>query len=108
MTAPAAPVITAHTDGDKIMVRLRPVSGAVSYNLYVDAVAGATTLQGNYAVTYAYGEWYQITFLASGPTFFRVTAVNVGDEESAYSNELELNPMGPGARQQGPYPTPFG
>lgn len=91
MTAPAAPVIRVRASHPTaVRVLFQPVVGATNYNLYADTVTGPTTLVANYVVAYS-GDWYQITFntRAEG-IYIRLTAVNAGAEESAYSNEVHV------------------
>lgn len=104
MTAPAAPRLSyVHTDGWNVRLAFPAVSGAATYNVYCDGVAGGSTkaLSG---VAFA----AQFTFPAS-PTdcYVRVTAVNGGAEESAASTEYHLNAADAGRHPSGP-PSPFG
>lgn len=110
MTAPSAPVITVRTDGSKAYVNWRPVTGAATYNLYEgDTAAPTTAIRTGLTAT----DWGRVAVICGSPSFLRLTAVNAGAEESAYSNEVRVMAAGPGpsripATPRGPYSTPFG
>lgn len=102
MTAPAAPVITGHARGIAVSVQFPAVPGAATYNVYEGASTAPTTrLLTGQTATY-------ITFQPlNEPSHVRVTAVNAGAEESAYSNELVFN-QGSGAGNRLTTHDPFG
>ena len=82
MTAPAAPVITAHNDGfGNINIRWTAVAGATSYRLDTDfaAVTGLTGTSYVYTPT-----------LDAEPVVLVLSAFNAGAEQSAYSNQRKV------------------
>jgi hypothetical protein len=106
MTAPAAPVIRANQDGHMLYARWRPVTDAVSYNVYVaeglDAAALAATAL---AAEVALDGWFLVVFGPyAGPVAVTVKAVNAGAEESEASNAVRkiLRGMGAEPKAAGP------
>jgi hypothetical protein len=95
MTAPAAPTIQARTDGSKVYLRWKAVAGAATYNVYAsDVTAPTAQVQSGLTAT----DWGQAVVLPlDAAPFLRMTAVNAGAEESAYSNEVHFTMNGPGA-----------
>lgn len=87
-------------DGDKVRLRFAPVSGAATYNVYVDGTTAPTVALAT-GLTIAAGEsWGVYTYLPKdADTFVRITAVNVGAEESGYSNELVFRLRDSGRRR---------
>lgn len=105
MTAPSAPVIRCHSDGDKVYVRWQPVVDATDYKLYVADTTAPTDLEADISDD---GETlFQHVFLSAGQTYVRLTALNLAAEESDYSNERHLVLTGPG-RSFGTDAPPFG
>lgn len=96
MTAPAAPVIRARTNGHTIRVLWQPVATATDYKLYVGATPAPTGLEADIPDDDMGDDgWFQYTFLPDDiDSYLRLTALNVGAEESAASNELRFNLSG--------------
>lgn len=96
MTAPAAPVIYGHFDGAKARVRWRPVALATDYKVYAGATTNPSGLEDDVADDEVGSDgWFHVTFVVDElPLFINVTALNVGAEESADSNELRIDGWG--------------
>jgi Na+-transporting NADH:ubiquinone oxidoreductase subunit NqrB len=108
MTAPSAPVITVHTDGDKVYVRWQPVADATDYILYVADTSPADGVEDTFVDDDVDSDgWFHAVFASAGPTYVAVTALNLAAEESAPSNEAHLDLHGPG-RSFGTDSQPFG
>jgi hypothetical protein len=96
MTAPAAPRITGHFDGAKVRVRWQPVANATDYKVYFGAATNPSGLQDdvNFAEQGSDG-WFHYNYrVDEAPLFIAVTALNIGAEESAKSNELNIPSFG--------------
>lgn len=94
MAAPEAPVIKGRNQGDgNIALSWHAVPDADTYTVYEDSTSPATTefdvLTAD-EVELGGKVFYIAELLAEGLHYFRVTATNVGLEESAFSNELHL------------------
>jgi hypothetical protein len=100
MTAPAAPVIRARTDGVTLRVLFQPVADATDYKLYVGSTTAPTDLEADIADDdMGTDGWFQYTFLPDDTDAYLVlTALNVGAEESDPSNELHFQLTGGGTR----------
>lgn len=98
MTAPAAPELFGRFDGGKVRLRWRPVLNATDYKLYVARTSAPTTLEDDIADDEVGADgWFVAQFIPDEvPCYIRLTALNVGAEESAYSNQLKLLSWGPG------------
>lgn len=98
MTAPAAPVIRARTNGLTIRVLWQPVPNATDYKLYVGPASAPTGLEADIPDDDIGDDgWFQYTFFPDDvTTYIRLTALNVGAEESAYSNQLKRSSDGGG------------
>lgn len=98
MTAPAAPVLRVRTNGVTIRVLWQPVLTATDYKLYVGASTAPTGLEDDIEDDDVGTDgWFQYTFTPDDVNvYIRLTALNVGAEESAYSNEKHLILTGPG------------
>lgn len=98
MTAPAAPTIYGHFDGAKVRLRWQPVVTATDYKVYVGAATNPSGLQDDVADDDigADGWQYSVFRVDFAPMFIAVTALNVGAEESAHSNELRITDFGAG------------
>jgi hypothetical protein len=109
MTAPSAPRITVHSDGDKLRVSWQPVDTATDYKLYVGASANPTGLEADIADDdMGASGWFQYTFVPDDTdSYLRLTALNVGAEESGYSNEVRIGTTGAG-KSFGTRADPFG
>lgn len=96
MAAPSAPHIVVRQNGTRIYVRWRPASGATDYNLYVGEAPNPTEIEDQIAEGElgSDGWFFDITSEQAGVTYVRVTAVNALDEESDYSNEVQVNLRG--------------
>ena len=100
MTAPAAPVITAHTNGAAIRVTFRPVATATYYHLYAGpATAPSTLVASILAAAIGADGWFESSFIPlDADSYVAVSAFNVLDEESAKSNERRVTLTGSGNR----------
>lgn len=110
MTAPSAPTIYARFDGEAIRVRWLPVANATDYKLYADPTTGPTSLEADIPDDDLEEDgWFAYEFVPDLlPVYVAVTALNVGAEESAKSNELHAMTGGGGASfpPDGPHPPP--
>lgn len=97
MTAPAAPTIYGRFDGSKVRLRWRPVPDATDYKVYAGGTTAPSGLEDDVADDdIGTDGWFFTTFVADEvPLFITVTALNVGAEESAPSNELNIQSWGP-------------
>ena len=97
MTAPAAPVIKVRTNGLSIRVGWHPVPNATDYKLYVGPTTNPSGLEADVSDD---GEgWFQYTFVPEDDDeFVALTALNIGAEESAHSNEVRITSVGLGSR----------
>ena len=95
MTAPAAPVIRARQNGGGLIrVSWLAVATATDYNLYMGAAASPTGLEDSIPDDDALADGtfeYWTVGQPTGPVWLRLTALNVLAEESAYSNEIQVN-----------------
>lgn len=100
MTAPSAPVIRGRFDGSKVRVRWQPVAAATDYKLYVADTAAPTALEDDIPDDDMGADgWFQYTYETdTSHSYIRLTALNVGAEESAYSNELHFEQTTVGRR----------
>jgi len=97
MTAPTAPRIIAHSDGEAIYVKWRLVPDAIEYKVYIDDHADPTTVVDVVLAEDETEGWLRsITASYAGPNWVAVTALNAGEEESDPSNAVALNLKGPG------------
>jgi hypothetical protein len=98
MTAPAAPRIYANQDGTRIYVRWRPVDTATDYNLYVTDAGGPEGIEAQFddVDINPDGWFFYISAPNAGIVNVRLTALNIGAEESAFSNSIQKNLMGGG------------
>lgn len=99
MAAPSAPRIYVRQDGTRVYVRWQPVDTATDYNLYVGDTPNPTGIEDSITDDElgSDGWFFDITGVQSGPTYVRLTALNALAQESAYSNEVQVNPSGAGA-----------
>lgn len=106
MTAPAAPTIYGHFDGKDVNVRWRPVANAIDYKVYVGAATNPSGLQDDVADSEigSDGWQYSIFRVDFAPMYIAVTALNVGAEESAHSNELRIMDLAGGGASFPPDP----
>lgn len=103
MTAPAAPIITAHSIGSRVIVRWRPVDTATDYNLYVDdGVTDGIDLQLDDTDLTSDGWFHCYTSPQVGQIEVYVTALNVGAEESDESTRIVCLLRGGEAEVPGP------
>lgn len=109
MTAPAAPIIRARTNGITVRVLWQPVATATDYKLYVGSATNPSGLEADVADDDMGADgWFQYTFTPDdSDSYLALTALNVGAEESAHSNELRFTLTGPG-RSFGRHADPFG
>src|SRR6478736_2675891 len=98
MTAPAAPIIRVTSDGSHLLIRWQPVPTATDYNVYVCEDGGAYGLQSQYDLNDddADGSFAVWESGLLGTVKVKVTALNVGAEESGYSNVCTRVMSGPG------------
>lgn len=96
MTAPAAPHIHVRTNGTDIYVRFRPVLDATDYKLYVGDDPAPTGLEADIPDDDIEEDGWFLYVVTNevGVTYVRATALNVGAEESGYSNEVQVNLQG--------------
>lgn len=96
MTAPSAPRIIVHTDGITLRVSWKPVLNATDYKLYVGSAPAPTGLEADISDDGdGLGPWLQYDFVPDDTdSYLRMTALNVGAEESAYSTEYHFNLSG--------------
>lgn len=100
MTAPSAPILNMKQYGGKVRLAWRPVDSAIDYNVYMGSATAPVGLEDsvNFSEAAANGWfiWWTTTPQAGG-VFARITALNVGAEESAYSNEkyVYISEVGP-------------
>jgi len=96
MTAPAAPTIKVRHNGYDLYVRWQPVPNATDYKLYVGDSPAPAGLEADIPDDdiEADGWFLYIVDDEYGLTFVRMTALNVGAEESGYSNEVQVNLQG--------------
>lgn len=96
MTAPAAPVIYVVSNGERILVRWRPVPTATDYKLYVQEAGGTRGLEDDIADDEIGPDgWFAAwTTPETGVINVDVTALNVGAEESDPSNVVQRNLTG--------------
>jgi hypothetical protein len=98
MAAPSAPHITVRQDGYRIYVRWRPIPTATDYTLYLQEPGGAWGVEDTIPDDDIEddGWFFYITSPQAGPMNVKLTASNVGAEESAASNEVQVNLRGAG------------
>lgn len=103
MTAPAAPHILVRTNGSDIYVRFRPVPDATDYKLYVGDAVSPTGLEADIPDDDLEddGWFFYVVTNEVGVTYVRATALNVGAEESGYSNEVQVNLQGTSGTSRG-------
>lgn len=79
----------ARTDGHKVRVFWQPVPNATDYKLYYGMATAPTGLEDDIPdEDIGLDGWFHVTFYPDDSVFFiRMTALNIGAEESAYSNE---------------------
>ena len=108
MTAPAAPHIRVNQDGTSLYVAWRPVTDATDYNLYVSEDGGAYGIQAQFADIEVNddGWFFTVETPFAGIVNVKVTALNVGAEESAASNIVQKNLSGAGAMDPRGYDGP--
>lgn len=96
MTAPAAPIIYGRIDDGSVAVRWQPVVTATDYKLYAGPTTAPTALEDDIPDDDIGPDgWFSVSFVPDElPVFVRLTALNVGAEESAYSNELNAQAYG--------------
>jgi len=96
MTAPAAPTIHARTNGVAVRVFWQPVPDATDYKLYVGPTTNPSGLEADIPDDDMGSDgWFQYTFVPDdADSYITLTALNMGAEESAASNELRLNLSG--------------
>jgi hypothetical protein len=96
MTAPAAPRIHVRQNGQDIYVRFKPVTDATDYKLYVGDEPNPTGLEADIPDDDIEGDGYFLYIVnnEAGLMYVRATALNVGAEESDYSNEVQVNLQG--------------
>ncbi len=96
MTAPAAPIIRARTNGITIRVLFQPVATATDYKLYVGTATNPSGLEADIPDDDVGDDgWFQYTFTPDDmDSYLALTALNVTAEESAHSNELRFNLSG--------------
>jgi hypothetical protein len=96
MTAPAAPTIRGRTNGTVVRVLWQPVPDATDYKLYVGAATNPSGLEADIPDDDMGDDgWFQYAFLPDDmDNFIALTALNLGAEESAHSNELRMNLSG--------------
>lgn len=103
MTAPAAPVILVRQDGTSLYVRWQPVPTATDYKLYAGQTLHPTSLEATVPDDDIEEDgwfFYVLDQMDAGLNYVRATALNVGAEESAYSNEVQVNLRGRGTDNQ--------
>jgi hypothetical protein len=93
VTAPVAPRIFVRQNGNDIYVRFQPVPTATDYKLYVGDTVNPTGLEADIPDDdiEVDGWFFYVVTNESGLTYVRLTALNVGAEESGYSNEVQVN-----------------
>lgn len=99
MTAPAAPVIRAHSDGSgtRVIVRWQPVPNATDYDLYVnDGFVDGIEDQFEDTEVGTDGWFHVYTGPQSGPIEVYVKALNVLAEASVASNRKQVILRGDG------------
>lgn len=98
MTATSAPRIYVRQDGMSIYVRWLPVLNATDYNLYVKEAGGSYGLQAEFTDDDVNddGWFFTVETPFAGVVTVKATALNVLAEESADSNEVQLNLTGAG------------
>jgi hypothetical protein len=96
MTAPAAPTIFAVSNGERILVRWRPVATAESYTLYLQEAGGARGVEDTIDDSEIGADGWLVTWTRpnAGVITVDVTATNLGAEESAASNAIQRNLTG--------------
>lgn len=89
MTAPAAPVIRSRQNAGFIRLAWREVPDATDYNIYMGDTPEPTGIEDQLSDTDVEDNgWFIWTSTEQiGQVHVRVTALNAGAEESAYSNE---------------------
>jgi hypothetical protein len=93
MTAPSAPVIHAHGLGTAVRVSFPSVPTAATYRIYAGSTTAPTTL-----VVTGITALDTVFVPIDSTSYIRATAVNVGAEESAYSNEVVVRQPDAGRR----------
>lgn len=98
MTAPSAPSIRGRSTGTVIRVLWQPVPNATDYKLYVGSATNPSGLEADIPDDDMRSDgWFQYSFVPDdADAYIALTALNVGAEESAHSNELRIGTTGPG------------
>ncbi len=98
MTAPAAPHILARDDGTRVWIRWQPVANADFYTVYVKEGAEPYGVEDTVDDTEVNPDgWFMdYTGPLAGVVTVKLTATNLAVEESAFSNEVQMNLTGGG------------